>query len=213
MIISSIDTETCGTTPGVNQMIQLAVVLDDLANQKPLEDLPRFKCYIAHESYNINASLIALNDEFHTLDIVQKIAKIQKTKEFKLNGSAIDENGDLYLSPEEVGGALFSFYKQYEYPTIDSRGRIIITPAGKNVSSFDVPMIKSTLPDHELLFSFSHRSLDPAILFWNPFLDNELPSLSVCKERAVLKREVAHDALEDCLDIVKLLRFHFNKKP
>jgi len=37
-----------------------------------------------------------------------------------------------------------------------------------------------------------------------------LPSLGQCKERAGFEGTVAHDALEDCKDIVKLLRKKYN---
>ena len=53
---------------------------------------------------------------------------------------------------------------------------------------------------------FSQRVLDPAILYMNLLKDKEVPNLKECLKRAGIEKEVAHDALEDALDVIRLLR-------
>jgi oligoribonuclease len=49
--------------------------------------------------------------------------------------------------------------------------------------------------------------LDPAVFYLNWHKDSRLPSMSICKARARFPdREVAHEALADALDVVRLLR-------
>lgn len=212
MKYSSIDIESTGTDSAIHQLIQLAIVLDDLKENKSVEELPRFKCYIAHKSYNIASDLASLNDKFHTLDMIEKISKIQREQAFVVNGAFVDEDGELYLEPSELAAALFAFYQKHDQPK-DGSGRFLVNPAGKNVGSFDIPFIKAAIPDLDKYFVFSYRSLDPTILFLEHLIDTELPSLSLCKKRAGFKKiEVSHDAYDDCMDIVKLLRFHFKHK-
>ena len=47
----SIDLETTGLDAINNDIIEFGAVLDDLADMKPLEELPRFHAYICKEEY------------------------------------------------------------------------------------------------------------------------------------------------------------------
>jgi hypothetical protein len=67
------------------------------------------------------------------------------------------------------------------------------------------------MADHYQYFSFSHRCLDPAILYFDPLLDSQLPDLKTCKERAGVPNPVSHEALADAMDVVHLLRKHFSR--
>ena len=50
-----------------------------------------------------------------------------------------------------------------------------------------------------------HRTLDPAVLFWEAN-DEKLPDSKTCYERAGLDGKVAHTAVEDALAVVRLIR-------
>ena len=86
---------------------------------------------------------------------------------------------------------------------------IHITAAGKNFSTFDLKFLEK-LPRWKQLVKVRQRIIDPSVLFTDWFEDESLPSLGQCKERAGFEGTVAHDALEDCKDIVKLLRKKYN---
>lgn len=74
------------------------------------------------------------------------------------------------------------------------------TLAGKNVSGFDWPFLKEEAP-----FKVHHRMIDVGSVFAD-FSKPCLPSLSQVKLQCNLGDEVAHDAYEDALDVIKVLR-------
>jgi hypothetical protein len=80
-----------------------------------------------------------------------------------------------------------------------------INVAGKNFGTFD-KLFLERLPRWKQLIKMRNRILDPAILFvdWNS--DEALPGLNLCKERSKIEGEVTHNALEDAMDVVSVLR-------
>ena len=80
-----------------------------------------------------------------------------------------------------------------------------LTMAGKNIGVFDLGFLKE-LPGYGTLVRAEPAMLDPAVFYLNWRKDSRLPSMSICKARAGLGREVAHQALADALDVVRLLR-------
>ena len=83
-------------------------------------------------------------------------------------------------------------------------GTTSLTPAGKNFASFDRQFLKR-LPRFEQVVKLSHRTIDPAILFFR-LDDDKLPDSKTCYERAGLDGKVAHTAVEDALAVVRLVR-------
>ena len=78
--------------------------------------------------------------------------------------------------------------------------------AGKNLQSFDIPWIEEKIPYFNRYFEFHHRQLDLGSIMVD-FKDDEwIPNLKECKERANVEGEVTHNALEDCRDVIKVLR-------
>jgi hypothetical protein len=80
--------------------------------------------------------------------------------------------------------------------------------AGKNFATFDKLFLEK-LPRWKQLFKVRQRIIDPTILFtkWNE--DEQLPSLTVCKERANTGGEVTHDAIDDAWDVIQLMRTQY----
>jgi hypothetical protein len=56
-----IDIETTGVDPENNQILEFGAVIEDSANPLPIEEIPKFKCVILHDSYNGSAFAINLN--------------------------------------------------------------------------------------------------------------------------------------------------------
>jgi DNA polymerase III epsilon subunit-like protein len=83
-------------------------------------------------------------------------------------------------------------------------GHTALTPAGKNFASFDRQFLKR-LPRFEKVVRLHHRTLDPAILYWQ-LTDDRLPDSKTCYERAGMDGKVAHTAVEDALSVVRLVR-------
>jgi oligoribonuclease len=211
----SIDIETTGIDPVKNQLIQFAAIIEDTVIQRPIEELPKLMCYVAHTNYNINSGLASKEDDFHTLAAIRKLSDFQHSKDLRLPvyGGAATKNaaGELFTTPRELGRLFARWLVESEYP-MNEHEKFVLRVAGKNVAGFDIPFIKNTIPEWYNTFSFSSRVLDPAILFFDPYNDQDLPNLSECKSRAGVDSYVSHDALDDAIDVINLLRTHFNKK-
>lgn len=182
MKYTSIDIETTGLDYNKCQIIEFAAVVDDLKNQIPIEELPKFQIYIKQKFYTGEPYALAMHKE-----IFKKISRDEWS-----------------CPPEDLFGEFFDFLVTkggYNMP-------LEITVAGKNFASFDKRFLE-ILPNNNLV-RFKHRVIDPSILYFDVKTDLELPSMSVCLERAGLSSEVKHTALEDSLAVVQLMRHKFN---
>lgn len=174
----SIDIETTGLDPATCQILEVGAVFDNWT--LPLRELPRFHCYVFHKQIVGQPYALALN-----VDILRKLANPQPT--------------DTFLRPEEIASEMALWLGNCGWDRSKA-----ITPAGKNFASFDRQFLKR-LPDFEKKVQLHHRTLDPAMLFWQSD-DEKLPDSKKCYERASKDSKVAHTALEDALDVVWLLR-------
>ena len=83
-----------------------------------------------------------------------------------------------------------------------------VTAAGKNFGSFDLQFLtRRSMGMREV---FRQRSLDPTVFYTLPD-DPHPPELIECKRRAGMDPTVAHRALDDAWDVVKLLQKAFKK--
>ena len=78
--------------------------------------------------------------------------------------------------------------------------------AGKNYSGFDKRFLEKLEGWNTI--KFSHRVIDPSILYMDWDNDTELPNLDECLKRANINKTVSHNALDDAMDIVNLLRVY-----
>ena len=112
---------------------------------------------------------------------------------------AEQEPGFTYLWPGEVVRELKKFVTQHAPNAKDG-----INVAGKNFGSFDRLFLQK-LPHFTEEIKLRHRSLDPAILYWQPG-DETLPGTELCYQRAGLEPVAAHTAVEDALGVIQLVR-------
>jgi hypothetical protein len=131
--------------------------------------------------------------------------------------------------PAESSGEIWDFKK-----------RLVFTAAGKNFSSFDMKFLER-LPQWDSFFKINRRSLDPTLEYFNPITDEVPPDLNTCVERMkdsirsliikavydgdpevckdleelekVILHEHSerHDSLCDCWDVIRTLRFKWEK--
>lgn len=197
----SLDIETTGLDPWVNDTLEFGAYLEDTANPMPREQLPFFHCYIWKEQYTCNAVAAAMNKR-----IFEKIAELKAiqtncAKGQDVSTEKLEEANRLLLNPEDVAAKFYLWLK--------ANGLEKVIPAGKNVASFDIPFLKQ-LDGFEKI-RFHHRALDPVTLYFDPLTDDMLPDLATCKKRANLEELVTHEALDDSWDVIRLLRFKFQK--
>jgi len=185
----SIDLETTGLDPENNNIVEFGAVLDDLKEQKPLEELPRFHAYICMDEYRGQPYALSMHP-----DIFRRIAK--------------KEEGYNYLYPNTLGKAFLKFLTLNGYDLEVKQGRevqrTVINVGGKNFGPFDLQFLK-----HQTNFLSSvkirSRILDPGILCLEP-TDEVIPGLPLCLKRIGIEKEVAHTTIEDSLDVIKVIR-------
>ena len=89
--------------------------------------------------------------------------------------------------------------------SLDVTERPRFVAAGKNFGSFDLQFLNRKLNFSEHVRCL-HRSIDPAMLYFNPVQDNEPPNMQKCLDRAGIEETVDHTGLADAFSVVKLIR-------
>ena len=181
----SLDLETSGSNPVRHQILELAAVIEDSRHPLPLAALPAFRRVVRHPEYAGTAGAIALNARLFA-ELARK-----------------ESNAEL-CTPAELLPQLREFLLAHGCK-IDKHDCVAVTMAGKNIAVFDLGFLQQ-LPGYGTLVRAEPAMLDPAAFYLNWHKDSRLPSMSICKARAGLGRDVAHEALADALDVVRLLR-------
>lgn len=217
----SIDIETTGLDAEFNQILSIGAVIEDTLNPIPFEELPKFHAVIKRES--VYGSIFALN---LNRDLIQAIKDYSEARTEELKQEVEESFGAKFYHEDEVVEALFQFCydnglvpvdpdflnKQIKivngkpYPILTSNmPKVYLNCAGKNFAGFDKKFLEK-LPRWKQVFSIRSRVLDPGILFVDWINDESIPSLDECKKRAGIDGVVTHNAVEDAMDVVMLLR-------
>ena len=195
MFIASIDIETTGLIPENSDILQFAVVLDNLADPKPIEQLPKFEAIFVKNHYQGDPAALAMHPNiFKKIDLARK-KKLE----------VCPETGTKFMDLDHLPTALDVFFQDHGLKINEKTNKIYVTPAGKNVASFDLPFLKAKISDWGPIYWLA-RTLDPAVLYLDISKDINLPDMKTCMERAGIGGEVAHTALEDALMVIKLIR-------
>jgi len=180
----SIDLETTGLNEEYCQILEFGAIIDDW--RTPIEELPHFRKYIRpHDEINGQPYIygepyaLALNHE-----IIHKLAANDPTES---------------CTEEELGEVFATWLKEHGIDPLHT------SASGKNFTGFDLQFLKQVHGFSEHV-RFNHRAIDPAILWWNPAIDTELPSTKECLFRADLDGRVAHTTIEDCTSVIQLVR-------
>lgn len=173
----SLDLETTGTNPDRDQILQISMVLEDTSKPEvAVEELPHFTAFLKHE--RIEGSAYALGMNGWILDIISGRSKeIPKYPVL-----------DLWI---EEALAFIDLHFGKENASI----------AGKNVGTFDLQFLPWIIRKR-----IKYRVMDVGPLFTDFANDKWIPDLTTCKKRAGIDTPVAHDAREDALDVIRLIR-------
>lgn len=174
----SIDIETTGLDPETDQVLEVAAVIDDW--KTPLYNLPQFNVMLHWERLSGSPFALALNAK-----LIERILKSKLSR-----GSLL---GDKIL-PSQLSSIFGTWLLNHGLG-----GPIQV--AGKNFAGFDRPFLAKHLNVETM---FSHRVLDLGSLFWVP--GEKVPSSDECRKRAGLEGETKHTALDDALDVVRMIR-------
>lgn len=192
----SIDCETSGLDENTCQILSFGAVIEDTVNIKPLEELPKLHCVVIHDYIKGEPYAINMNQ-----DIIKMI------KEFPRFDDFIHFEQKYGVKPvyEDSLAEVFRNFLLNNGFSSNGEGKIVINVAGKNPRGFDLNWLEK-LPKWNDLIKAHQRVIDPAILFTNWKDDNVLPNLTTCLERSGFTEEVEHDALNDALQVIKILR-------
>jgi DNA polymerase III epsilon subunit-like protein len=217
----SIDIETTGLDSETNQILSIGAVIEDTLNPIPFAQLPKFHAVIKRES--VYGSIFALN---LNKDLIQAMKDYSEANTDELKKELEESFGAKFYNEDEVVEALYQFcfrnglvelddrwLNQHvkivdgkTYPILTSNmNKTYLTCAGKNFAGFDKKFLEK-LPRWKQAFSIRSRVLDPGILFVDWINDESIPSLDQCKQRAGINGIVTHNAVEDAMDVVMLLR-------
>jgi len=216
----SIDIETTGLDPENCQILSIGAVIEDTLNQLPFEELPTFHGVIKRE--NVSGSLFALN---MNRDLIETIVQYSGAQDQDEKNDIVHMTGMQFYHEDEIVEALFQFcfrnnlvelnhdinktvkiVNGITYPILTSNmPKVYLNCAGKNFAGFDKKFLEK-LPRWKQVFSIRSRVLDPGILFVDWINDESVPSLDECKKRAGIDGVVTHNAVEDAMDVVMLLR-------
>lgn len=181
----SLDLETtCIDPKHPGNILMISMIVEDSNNPLPLEQLPHFTAFIRQETIEGSAYALAMNHWI--LDIISG-RKENNTKYPIYDGSSWIGPAQEFLSQHFVAGA----------------GKIPV--AGKNVATFDIQFMPKGIKDR-----FSYKVIDPTSMFidWDA---DKLPGLETLKKKLGLGDFVAHDAYEDAIDVIRVLRTTYGK--
>jgi hypothetical protein len=199
MKIVSIDIETTGLDHNTCQILQVGAVIEDTVKIPALKDLPRFSCIVEHPIYTGQPFALNMNNWIikilASLETATKEQRIQIRQDNRIMGEGLVANALwLFLTANGIK------------PNPDSKSdQVQITVAGKNFGTFDKPFLEA-LPNWSSKIQVKQRIIDPAILYVNWLEDENLPNLNECMKRGGITGEVTHDAVQDALDVIKVLR-------
>lgn len=195
---ASIDIETLGLDSDKHKVLEVGVVLDNHLHRIDyssindyIKTLPCYHCYIRHDSYDGDPYAVEMNK-----DII----------------NTIESNASLcIINEDQLATSLDLFFGKH----LISNDRVKrIMPAGKNFGGFDKQFLNNVFGVKEILDRWLiHRTLDPAMYFFDENVDDKLPNLQQCLERANFNTEVKHTAVEDAYDVIRCLRYKWDYNP
>jgi oligoribonuclease (3'-5' exoribonuclease) len=180
----SLDIETTSLEPAPENILQIAMVVEDTSQNLPLLELPKFVCFIDQGEFKGQPYALALNGW-----ILKEICAARQNKATKWP----------VLKPHQVVPALQAFLHTHF-------GNKNAVAAGKNVAGFDMQFLPTDLKK-----MFKHRVLDPGCMFIDWATDDAPPGLEICKRRCGLEGVVSHDAYEDALDVIAVMRTKYQQ--
>ena len=203
----SLDIESSGLDTTNDQVLEIAIVVDDLSQSVSREDLedylsklPVFHCYVKHDRIQGHPYAISMHNRIFNIIAKEPLTFRGKLKS-ELDISNLRNKEYLVLSPEQVYETLGEWLDWHDMLHGNK-----ITAAGKNLGSFDFRILE-TLPGFKNpnRFKFYHKYIDVGPLYLKP-TDTEPPSLDECLQRAGINKAVDHTAVGDAMDTIRCLK-------
>lgn len=173
----SLDLETTSLVPDENNILQMSFVLEDTSDPtRPVQTLDNFTCFIKQDEIKGQPYALAMNAWI--LDII----------------SGRSEGKYPILSKEDA-------FRHLKIWLIHHFGNSKPVLAGKNVGTFDFQFLPK-----DIQRLFSRRFIDPGPMLIDWHNDEVPPGLTECLRRSGINTEVTHDARQDAIDVIEILR-------
>ena len=193
----SVDIETTGLDPQKCQVLQIGAVIEDTNRVMPLDQLAKFNCIVEHQEYVGQPTALAMNAKILKVlgDMERLVDKEERVNYRKVNN----------IVPVGMVAQSFSMWLIANGFKATETGAVKINAAGKNFATFDKLFLQNIIGWTSKI-QMRQRIIDPAILFVDWINDDSLPNLNSCIKRAGLDGEVSHDALDDAIDVIRVIR-------
>lgn len=196
----SLDIETTGTDPVRSQILSIGMVVEDTNNILPMEELPKLHLYLTYDYIYGSPFVLSMNR-----DIIKAIGDFNETDKDDVIKQYKDK-GIQFVYPSNVPNTIVNFLLSNGYNGYDSdKNRVVFTAAGKNLAGFDIPFLE-LLPNWKRSLRIRSRVIDPTTSLINWKEDDAPPGLAACMERTGVEGSVTHDALQDAIDTLKVIR-------
>lgn len=194
MRILVIDIETGGLDPHAQDIIELAILIDDLQELPPLETQPILHMFIDHG---------------RPWRMSEYAREMHRTL---LNQVETPDLAALHVPVTQVMQRVVDFLDSHDMLPGTPRAPTKLVVCGKNYAGFDRRFLELQIPGW-LELPISHRVLDPAILWFDPTRDTQVPAMATCLRRAGRPSRVTHIATQDAFDVAYLLRLGLERLP
>lgn len=178
----SLDIETSSLIPHPENVISLAMIVDDLVT--PIDQLPKLHILFTHKLRDTDDYAMAMNSKL----LYARASQKHVTEDMRI---------DVSVSSWEHASALIHQFLHWNFELVRP------SLAGKNVMGFDYQFLPQ-----EVKSRFAHRSLDPGSMYTRPE-DTRPPDTAECCRRAGIDDMVTHNALDDALQVIALIRKHW----
>ena len=227
----SIDIETTGLDTVNDDILSIGAVIEDTNSPKPIEELPKIHIIVTRERIR-TGSLFAIN---LNKQLIEWIVRWNSAKNGDERKAIKTESQAIFVEEEYVVEELINFLWKngimpekntdvlvekmrktpgYAYnlkgDLINIYGKTYFNIAGKNFNGFDIHFLER-LPKWKMAIGKRVRVIDPATSFIDWKNDKDLPGLRLCKKRAGLPDIVSHNAVEDAIDVINVLRTFYLK--
>lgn len=194
---ASIDIETTGLNPDIHQILEIGIVLDNLQTKVSRDELDDYVNSLPTLNLFLDYQTIVGNPYALSMLKNQTILK------------AIAAKGENVINPQKVHNVIADFFLTHglinDYIHESTKNNKVLV-AGKNFGIFDLQFLNKLEGFKEgKYFKFHHRVIDPTMLYMVQE-DTVPPNLQTCLQRAGIESMVAHRAVDDAKDVIKLLK-------
>lgn len=201
----STDFETTGLHPeNGDKPLQLAMIVDDLEDQKPREECPTLDILIKHDRYEGGAFAFAMNQQ-----LLYTLAKGKDPRIISYENFVFPGNGDLGIAEHNK---VFSFLVEHFGTPSDERSHAFIKYGSINIAGFNVGSFDQWFFPAWIRKYFNHRFVEVGSMYWRPG-DEKIPGAKDVLQRIGFNNPdelITHEAKDDAWAAILAVRHKYN---